>query len=316
MPLSNSTGDIPLGGNLDNYGYDPSLIMTVIFLTLYTLSSTLHVFQTYMKNSPRFMIISAVGGYIEALGWAGRLWSHFAQFASGYMMQIVCIVIAPTFMSAALYVLLAVVIALADQDKSVLSPKMFKAVFITADVFSLVLQAAGGGLAATSNGNQSQGTMGSNIMLAVIVIQLVVMVGFVAYGSWWAYRASATLRAEDRDISLQLVGIFICSIAIIIRGCYRTGELSQGFSGTIADTQLLFLLDGIPITVAMITLNVFHPGRLLKGTHLSLPTATGSRSSLDAEKAVGSVSQWSAVMVEAGPSRFSKLAAKVKGLRA
>lgn len=71
-------------------------------------------------------------------------------------------------------------------------------------------------------------------MLAVIVIQLVVMVGFVAYGSWWAYRASATLRAEDRDISLQLVGIFICSIAIIIRGCYRTGELSQGFSGTIA----------------------------------------------------------------------------------
>lgn len=82
-------------------------------------------------------------------------------------------------------------IALADQDKSVLSPKMFKAVFITADVFSLVrriiygaikskpnpeylqvLQAAGGGLAATSNGNQSQGTMGSKFVHFPCVLQL------------------------------------------------------------------------------------------------------------------------------------------------
>lgn len=48
---------------VDNVADLDALSVTVIFLTLYTLSSTLHVFQTYMKNSPRFMIISAVGGY-------------------------------------------------------------------------------------------------------------------------------------------------------------------------------------------------------------------------------------------------------------
>lgn len=41
---------------------------------------------------------------VEIIGWAGRLWSHFAIYSDGYMMQICCLTIAPTFISAGLYV--------------------------------------------------------------------------------------------------------------------------------------------------------------------------------------------------------------------
>lgn len=39
---------------------------------------------------------------VEILGWAGRLWSHYSVMSDGFLMQICCLVIAPTFISAGL----------------------------------------------------------------------------------------------------------------------------------------------------------------------------------------------------------------------
>jgi hypothetical protein len=48
------------------------------------------------------------------------------------------------------------------------------------------------------------------------------------------------------------------------RTIYRTIELNDGWTGTIIKNERLFnVLDGMPIVVAMVTLNVFHPGWLL-----------------------------------------------------
>lgn len=63
----------------------------------------------------------------------------------------------------------------------------------------------------------------------------------------------------------MLVGAGITTIWVVIRSIYRTIELADGWTGQIITTQVYFnVLDGAPIVLAMATLNVFHPGWLLR----------------------------------------------------
>lgn len=55
-------------------------------------------------------------------------------------------------------------------------------------------------------------------MLAGIIFQLVVMIVYVAYGGWWAFRSHQEIRLAGPKITQMGIGMIICSIAIIIRG--------------------------------------------------------------------------------------------------
>jgi hypothetical protein len=58
-------------------------------------------------------------------------------------MQITTLIIAPIFFTAALYVLLGVLIKLLERQSSLLSARMYAIVFVTCDVISLVVQVSG-----------------------------------------------------------------------------------------------------------------------------------------------------------------------------
>lgn len=70
--------------------------------------------------------------------------------------QICCLVIAPTFYSAALYWAAGLAIANVAPHKSWLSARAFKTLFITADLVSLIVQAVGGGMAGSAVGSDPQ----------------------------------------------------------------------------------------------------------------------------------------------------------------
>lgn len=57
-----------------------------------------------------------------------------------------------------------------------------------------------------------------SIMLAGIIVQLVVMIVYVAYGVVWAMKARSQLRTAGPILIRMLLGMSICSIAIIVRG--------------------------------------------------------------------------------------------------
>ncbi|KAK4701322.1 hypothetical protein P7C70_g4913, partial [Phenoliferia sp. Uapishka_3] len=149
--------------------------------------------------------------------------------------------------------MLGVIIGIVAPHKSWLSPKWFKTIFITADIFCLVMQSAGGGWAATADTNSSADA-GGHLMLAGIILQLIVMIVYVLYGLFWAKSSRGELEAAGRDIHKLLFGMTLASIMVIIRGVYRTAELSQGWNGSIATNQPTFLLDAIPISIATLAL--------------------------------------------------------------
>jgi hypothetical protein len=62
------------------YGYFPSKSVAITFLTLYSVSTLLHVAQATYHRTYWLYVTAAFCGVIEILGWSGRLWSSISPF--------------------------------------------------------------------------------------------------------------------------------------------------------------------------------------------------------------------------------------------
>jgi len=141
---------------------------------------------------------------------------------------------------------------------------------MTSDFISLVLQGAGGGLAATAN-DHSGSLIGKAIMVAGLVFQVVSL--FVFMGLWLEFifrlRRTGTSAKDVRFIELRdtkKFALFQYALAtavvlIFIRSVYRVAELQQGFDGPIANNEVSFMiLEGPMIFLAVLAMTVLHPG--------------------------------------------------------
>ncbi|OWZ38504.1 hypothetical protein C356_04296 [Cryptococcus neoformans c45] len=217
-----------------------------------------------------------------------------------FLMQIITLIIAPVFFSAWCYTILGMSINTLGQQYSFLRPKWYIIIFITCDFISLILQAVGGGWAASVDPPTPK--MPTNIMVGGIIFQLASMIVFAglgvdfmqramrrrAYrgregdevemlpstpeqatgkeGMYGGYAVARVTRGEKevRRWRWVMVGTGICSIMIIVRGIYRSVELIQGWDGyLITHEAYQDTLDGIPMIMALLATAVFHPGFFL-----------------------------------------------------
>ena len=119
---------------LSKYGYDPSLTFALIGLVTFSLSTLAHGWQAGRWRM-LWCIVIAIGGITEMIGYAARLWSHYQDWNNNpFLMQTVTLIIAPTFFSAALYVVLSRIITIVGPQYSPLSPKAYVWFFLAADV--------------------------------------------------------------------------------------------------------------------------------------------------------------------------------------
>lgn len=138
------------------------------------------------------------------------------------------------------------------------------------DFISLVLQAAGGGLAATANTNSGSET-GRAIMIAGVVFQVVSLLTFA--GLWVEFvlrlRSIGVSAKDKRFAELRDTKKFAwfqyalgaAVVLIFVRSVYRVAELQQGFNGPIANNQVSFMvLEGPMIFLAVLAMTVLHPG--------------------------------------------------------
>lgn len=83
------------------------------------------------------------------------------------------VIFAPAFLAAGIYLTLKHVVIQFGQEWSRLRPSWYTYIFIAADLLSLVLQSAGGALAATAEDGDAILDIGTNIMIAGIIWQVV-----------------------------------------------------------------------------------------------------------------------------------------------
>lgn len=111
-------------------------------------------------------------------------------------MQLACLFIGPSFVSAAISVVFKHIILYCGQQHSKLKAKWYPYVFIGTDFACILVQVAGGAvssLATTGDGsNQALLDAGSGLLIAGVVAQVVNMVvcGFIILHFIWNFRRS------------------------------------------------------------------------------------------------------------------------------
>ena len=130
---------------------------------------------------------------LEAAGYAGRVMAHSNPFEfNAFLIYIVCLTIAPAFITAAIYLCLARIMVVYGESNARFKPRTYSLVFMFSDFVALVLQGAGGGIAATAAGDdENQAQMGINIMIAGLAWQVASLILYMAACADFAMRVRA-----------------------------------------------------------------------------------------------------------------------------
>jgi hypothetical protein len=188
----------------------------------------------------------------------------------GFQIQICCLIISPAFVSAGIYLTLKHVVINFGTAWSRLPPVWYTRIFITGDIFSLILQGAGGGIAATADSGSNLLDIGTNLMIAGVVLQVVLLTGFGALLTEYTLRtykrrdqlsAEAMTLFHKRSFRCFVSALIVAYMGILIRCVYRIPELSGGWRSEIMRNEPEFIiLEGVMIVISVLVLTVFHPG--------------------------------------------------------
>lgn len=260
------------------YNYRPSLPANTTFLTLFALSLLAFLLQaTLSRRFLGFTIAFTSGCTLEVLGYIGRLMSYHNPFnQNGFLMQIVCLTIAPAFLAAGLYLTLSRIVTTFGPENSRIAAKSYPRIFIPCDVLSLVLQAAGGGMASVASHQDKSPQMGDHIMVAGLAFQVFTLLLFILLCTDFAVRTLRRMRAMGASQALDpthvklrasklfrafLAALTLATLCIFVRSVYRVVELGEGWEGALIKNQKLFIgLEGVMVVVAVLVMNLFHPG--------------------------------------------------------
>ncbi|KAL8678272.1 MAG: hypothetical protein Q9186_005353 [Xanthomendoza sp. 1 TL-2023] len=257
------------------YDYRPSLAANGAFLALFSLSLLAFLVQvTLSKRFIGFTIAMVSGCLLEVLGYIGRI-MHNPFGENGFLMQICCLTIAPAFMAAGIYLTLSRIVVTFGPENSRIKPLSYPRLFIPCDILSLVLQALGGGMASAASHSNKNPENGNHIMVAGLAFQVFTLLVFMLLCADFAVRTvmrmnrlgeaaldptHATLR-RSMKFRVFLVALTLSTICIFVRSVFRVVELGEGWDGALIKNQTLFVvLEGVMVIIAVLVLNLFHPG--------------------------------------------------------
>ncbi|PLB50918.1 RTA1 like protein [Aspergillus steynii IBT 23096] len=259
--------------------YLPSIGGNAFFLALFSILLLMQMILIYYR-AWAFSSTMVCGLILEILGYIGRIKLHNdpCQFTD-FLLYLVCLTIGPAFFGAAIYLCLGRIIIIHEgEDVSRLRPRSYTIVFVTCDVISLILQAAGGAITSSATDNAVR-DMGVKVMIAGLAFQVAALGLFMAFGVDFAVRSNArfvrfrpteprktpnpefvAIRA-GKKWKLFLIGISTATVTIFIRSFFRVFELNGGFHSRLANNEpALMVLDGAMVSVACLWLTVMHPG--------------------------------------------------------
>lgn len=249
------------------YGYYPILSINAFFLALFGLCCLATLTIGIWTKTWTYTIALGVGTLLETAGYAGRILMNGNPWSdSGFRLQIVCLILGPSLVAAAIYLTLKHFVLYCGPQYSPLKPRLYPWVFIGCDIGSIVLQACGGGIAASGgNSNIKLLNAGNNLIIAGIAFQVATMAGcgLLVLVYILRYRKRAPLKGqvdeksayqlskEHGTVSLGRVKLFAAVVAlayftVLIRCIYRLPEMAGGWGNPLMRNEKEFLLlDGM-----------------------------------------------------------------------
>lgn len=190
-----------------------------------------------------------VGCIFEAVGYVARAISSSKKEALiPYIIQSLLLLVAPALYAGSIYMLFGRLLrAMECQKLMLVSSRFGTAIFVIGDVFSFLLQLAGGGLMAQEKGRN----IGTRVVMVGLIVQIVFFGFFIINEIRFTTKAHPTcpfLRDLSRKWFFFNIVLLISSILIMIRSIVRLIEFIQGFDGFIISHEVfIYVFDALPM---------------------------------------------------------------------
>lgn len=172
-----------------------------------------------------------------------------------------CLILCPSFLAAGVYLTVKHLVIHYGPEHSKLKPHLYTWIFISADIVSILTQAAGGGIAASETTNLVD--IGTDIMVAGICIQVATMAvcGILAADFGLKVLRNRGNRGSgsesdgepkrppmletENQFRFFLGAMSLSFLTIFIRSIYRIPEMVGGWGNPLMQDETEFLiLDG------------------------------------------------------------------------
>lgn len=268
--------EIDQAGNMYS-GLVPSFGGNLALAVVMGIFLVVHVLVSVYSKQWWFGICFFCGVGLEVGGYVSRTVGHNQlKNEDAFLAQFICLTLAPVFIMAALYYLLSKLATIYGEGHSKLKPMWYANIFICCDVISIVIQAAGGGIAGVSlqEGESTEG--GTHVMVAGLAFQVFSMTVFIVLFLDFLYSVMVKAKKAGNDASFNPryadirsrklfrwfpLGLGASVLFIYVRCIYRVAELSEGWSGHLIVHEIYFMiLDALMMCLAIIIMIPFHPG--------------------------------------------------------
>lgn len=248
---------------------------------------------------------------LETAGYIGRTLSHSnPTIKDDFMIQIICLTIAPAFFMAGVYYLLAKLAVIYGGGITRIRPNFYSTLFISCDLFSIVLQGIGGGMSSAASDQGKSTAPGTHTMVAGLAVQVASMTMFLFFTVDFFWRVTRKVREtklnnpgfSDADVDallfepkyahirrkptfpLLIAAIGVCTFLVLIRCIYRLIELAEGWKGYLITHETYFLiLEALVVFLGTATISFVHPG-LVFGRNTSIPVRNAHKKGVEQEQ--------------------------------
>ncbi len=130
--------------------YQPSIPGNVLFLIIIDALALAQLVLGIKYKTGVVCVSMLLGLACESLGYVARILMHYDPFNRAYFLwYLICLTIGPAFLAAAIYVCLGRIVVVYGEYISRIRPRTYTFLFMGCDFVSLVVQAIGGGVAAS-----------------------------------------------------------------------------------------------------------------------------------------------------------------------
>lgn len=265
-------------------GYYPNLGANAFLAAGFATCLIVLLITGIWKKTWGYSAALVAGCILEVAGYIGRIQMHNNPFSKdAFQLQISAIVLAPTLLCISIYLTLKHTVLSLSPALSRVRPRLYPLIFVPADVSCLILQAIGGGLAASAGSGGENATLllaGDRVIIVGIALQVAVLLGFGTMAADYLLRVRKALRSSgdsgsevlapgartlwtDKKARMFFYAVLGAYVCILIRCIYRIAEMSGGWGSTIMRDQPSFIvLEGFMVFIPVTLLTAFPPGFL------------------------------------------------------
>lgn len=228
-------------------GYYPTISANAVPAIIFLVALLIQVVIGIRRRTWSYLVALGIGSLFEAAGYGGRVSLHKNPYSSGgFKLQIICLTVAPAFIAAGLYLNLKHMVLVFGPHLSLLKPALYTYIFIGCDIFSIVLQAAGAGLAAAGTNI----TAASDIILGGLSFQVFTMLVFGLMSAFFFLKVlqhRGELKSEteqlrgSRRFKWFLVSLVLAYTTILIRCIFRVAAFAGGWRNSVSLNQTDFI---------------------------------------------------------------------------